>query len=64
VLLLASLISTLKQHDASPRHMTLGLPRDAAQTPVQVSRRRAALRLEAGPLAEDILVLLRRQFQD
>jgi hypothetical protein len=44
--------------------MTVGGTRDNTRTPVQVSRQRAALRLEAAPLAEDILVMLRRQFQD
>lgn len=44
--------------------MTIGGTRDAGRAPVQVSRPRAARRLEAAPLAEDILVMLRRQFQD
>ncbi|MBZ5664138.1 MAG: DUF4062 domain-containing protein [Acidobacteriia bacterium] len=55
---------TLKQRNASPHHMTIGGTRDAGRAPVQVSRPRAALRLEAAPLAEAILVMLRRQFQD
>jgi hypothetical protein len=55
---------TVKQHKASPHRMTVGGARDNTRTPVQVSRQRAALRLEAAPLAEDILVMLRRQFQD
>jgi hypothetical protein len=54
---------TRQQQDTNPRRVAAS-GRGGGSEPVQISRTRPALRLEAGPLAQDLLVLLRRQWKD
>jgi len=55
---------TRQQQEASPRRVSISGRGGGGNGPVQISRPRPALRLEAGPLAQDLLVLLRRQWRD
>jgi aconitase A len=55
---------TRQQQEANPRRTSMGHRGNAEVAAVRISKPRAALRLEAGPLAEDLLVLLRRQWKD
>ncbi|MGC2496247.1 MAG: hypothetical protein WA374_00800 [Acidobacteriaceae bacterium] len=55
---------TRQQQEANPRRTSLGHRGNAEAEPVQISKPHAALRLEAGPLSEDLLVLLRRQWNE
>jgi len=54
---------TRQQQEAYPRRANMGRGGNADVDTVRVSKPRAALRLEAGPLSEDLLVLLRRQWK-
>jgi len=54
---------TRQQQEANPRRTSLGHRGNADTEPIQISKPRAALRLGAGPLSEDLLVLLRRQWR-
>jgi hypothetical protein len=54
---------TRQQQEANPRRASMGRGGNADVDAVRVSKPRAALRLEAGPLSEDLLVLLRRQWK-
>jgi hypothetical protein len=53
---------TQREHDASPNSMSMGMG-EKVRAPVHVSRMRAALRLDAEHLVEDLLVPLRRQWK-
>ena len=54
---------TRQQQEANPRRTSLGHRGNADTEPVQISKPRAALRLDAGPMSEDLLVLLRRHWR-
>ena len=51
---------TQREHDARPNSMSMGSGNDQ-QGPVQVNRTRAAMRLNAEHIVEDLIVPLRRQ---
>jgi hypothetical protein len=51
-----------REHDASPNSVSMGMGREERK-PVHVARARAALRLDAEHLVEDLLVPLRRQWK-
>lgn len=53
---------TQREHNASPNSMSIGMGNDQ-QGPVQTSRTRAALRLNAAHIVEDLIVPLRRQWR-
>ena len=55
---------TRQQQEANPRRGSIAGRGSSGNEPVQISRPRAALRLEGGPLAQDLLVLLRRRWKD
>ncbi len=56
---------TRSEHDASPDHVSMAYHSEdrPAVHPSPAHRPRAALRLDAGRLVEDLLVLLRRQWK-
>lgn len=54
---------TQRESDASPNRLTVGGFGNGEHSPVHVSRTRAALRLDAIRIVEDLLVPLRRQWK-